>query len=141
MARMDVRAPMMLLAALLGLAAPADRAIAAPAVMHLATDTEARWVNFELTSGNQIRFRTQLNGRWVDALLDTGVSDTAVTTRFARVAGLKPLVPTSETSLSLKVTTSALNALKMAPKELVAFPTLVTVLFENTTSGKAPTES
>ena len=92
MARMDVRALMMLLAALLGLAAPTDRAAAAPAVMHLATDTEARWVSFELTPGNQIRFRTQLNGRWVDALLDTGVTDSAVTTRFARAAGLKPLV-------------------------------------------------
>lgn len=92
MAGMDVRAPMMLLAALLGLAAPAQRVAAAPAVMHLATDTEARWVSFELTAGNQIRFRTQLNGRWVDALLDTGVTDTAVTTRFARAAGLKPLV-------------------------------------------------
>ncbi len=92
MAGMDVRAPMILLAALLGLAAPADRAVAAPAVMHLATDTETRWVSFELTSGNQIRFRTMLNGRWVDALLDTGVTDSAVTTRFARAAGLKALV-------------------------------------------------
>ncbi|WP_422055372.1 aspartyl protease family protein [Sphingomonas sp.] len=89
---MDVRAPMILLAALLGLAAPVDRVTAAPAVMHLATDSEARWVSFELTSGNQIRFRTMLNGRWVDALLDTGVTDSAVTTRFARAAGLKPLV-------------------------------------------------
>lgn len=93
MAGMDVRAPMILLAALLGLAAPLDRVAAAPAVMHLATDSDARWVSFELTPGNQIRFRTLLNGRWVDALLDTGVTDSAVTTRFARTAGLKPLVP------------------------------------------------
>lgn len=83
---------MILLAALLGLAAPVDRVAAAPAVMHLAADSDARWVSFELTPGNQIRFRTQLNGRWVDALLDTGVTDSAVTTRFARAAGLKPLV-------------------------------------------------
>ena len=92
MAHMEVRAPMMLLAALVGLGAPVDRAVAAPAVMHLAADSQARWVSFELTAGNQIRFRTQLNGRWVDALLDTGVTDTAVTARFARLAGLKPLV-------------------------------------------------
>lgn len=83
---------MILLAALLGVAAPVDRVAAAPAVLHLAPDSEARWVSFELTPGNQIRFRTLLNGRWVDALLDTGVTDSAVTTRFARAAGLKPLV-------------------------------------------------
>lgn len=83
---------MILLAALLGIAAPVDRVAAAPAVLHLAPDSEARWVSFELTAGNQIRFRTLLNGRWVDALLDTGVTDSAVTTRFARTAGLKPLV-------------------------------------------------
>lgn len=83
---------MILLAAMLGLAAPVDRVAAAPAVLHLAPDSEARWVSFELTPGNQIRFRTMLNGRWVDALLDTGVTDSAVTTRFARAAGLKPLV-------------------------------------------------
>ncbi|MCR5869747.1 MULTISPECIES: aspartyl protease family protein [unclassified Sphingomonas] len=89
---MEFRAIVMLLTALIGLAVPADRVAAAPAVMHLAADTEARWVSFELTAGNQIRFRTLLNGRWVDALLDTGVTDSAVSTRFAHTAGLKPLV-------------------------------------------------
>lgn len=79
--------------ALLALLAPGSNVRAAPPVSHLATDTEARWVPFELTAGNQIRFRTQLNGRWVDAILDTGVSDTAVSARFARAAGMKPLVP------------------------------------------------
>lgn len=59
---------------------------------YLAPDSEARWVPFELTGGNQIRFRTLLNGRWVDALLDTGVTDTAVSARFAERAGMKPLV-------------------------------------------------
>jgi hypothetical protein len=67
-------------------------ALAAPPAIHLAADSEARWVQFDLTPGNQIRFRTLLNGRWVDALLDTGVTDSAITTRFARAAGLKPLV-------------------------------------------------
>ncbi len=65
---------------------------AAPPAMHLSADSETRWVPFELTPSNQIRFRTLLNGRWVDALLDTGVTDTAITARFARAAGLKPLV-------------------------------------------------
>ncbi|PJI87731.1 hypothetical protein DAH55_01750 [Sphingomonas koreensis] len=78
--------------ALLALLAPASNVRAAPPVSHLTTDTEARWVPFELTAGNQIRFRTLLNGRWVDAILDTGVSDTAVSARFARTASMKPLV-------------------------------------------------
>ena len=92
MAHMDVRAPMILFAALIGIVTPAAQLNAAPPAMHLAADTEARWVPFELTPGNQIRFRTLLNGRWVDAMLDTGVTDSAVSARFAREAGLKPLV-------------------------------------------------
>lgn len=90
---MDVRAAMTFALALLTLLAPASEIQAAPPVSYLATDTEARWVPFELTTGNQIRFRTLLNNRWVDAILDTGVSDTAVSARFARTAGMKPLVP------------------------------------------------
>lgn len=90
---MDVRAAMTFALALLALLAPASEIQAAPPVSYLATDTGARWVPFELTAGNQIRFRTLLNGRWVDAILDTGVSDTAVSARFARTAGMKPLVP------------------------------------------------
>lgn len=65
---------------------------AAPAADFLSPDSEARWVPFELTASNQIRFRTLLNGRWVDAILDTGVTDTAVSSRFAEVADMKPLV-------------------------------------------------
>ncbi|KQO05550.1 hypothetical protein [Sphingomonas sp. Leaf242] len=45
-------------------------------VYHLATDAEARWVPFDLTPGNQIRFTMQLDGRKVTAILDTGVSYT-----------------------------------------------------------------
>ena len=45
-------------------------------VYHLATDAEARWVSFDLTPGNQIRFTMQLDGRNVTAILDTGVSYT-----------------------------------------------------------------
>ncbi|MES3150968.1 hypothetical protein [Sphingomonas faeni] len=42
----------------------------------LATDAEARWVPFDITPGNQIRFAMQLDGRDVSAILDTGVSYT-----------------------------------------------------------------
>lgn len=45
-------------------------------VYRLATDAEARWVPFDLTPGNQIRFTMQLDGRDVTAILDTGVSYT-----------------------------------------------------------------
>jgi hypothetical protein len=45
-------------------------------VYHLATDAEARWIPFDLTPGNQIRFKMQLDGRDVTAILDTGVSYT-----------------------------------------------------------------
>lgn len=89
---MDVRAAMTFTLALLALFAPASDAQAAPPVFHLTADSETRWVPFELTPGNQIRFRTLLNGRWIDAILDTGVTDTAVSARFARAAGMKPLV-------------------------------------------------
>ncbi len=40
----------------------------------LSADTEARWVPFDLTPGNQIRFTLTLDERPVTAILDTGVS-------------------------------------------------------------------
>ncbi len=43
-------------------------------VYRLATDAEARWIPFDLTPGNQIRFTMQIDGRDVTAILDTGVS-------------------------------------------------------------------
>ncbi|TGX55148.1 hypothetical protein E5A73_06915 [Sphingomonas gei] len=54
----------------------------------LAPDTEAHWVDFELTAYNQIRFPIELDGHSSWAILDTGLSDTIVTSRFARAAGL-----------------------------------------------------
>lgn len=54
----------------------------------LAPDTEAQWVDFQLTPYNQIRFPIELNGHASWAILDTGLSDTIVTGRFARTAGL-----------------------------------------------------
>jgi hypothetical protein len=57
--------------------------IAAPAfaqapVLTLASDTEARWVAFELTPHNQIRFTLDLDGAPVTALLDTAVSSSTL---------------------------------------------------------------
>ena len=43
-------------------------------VATLAADAEARWVTFDLTPGNQIRFTLTLDERPVTAILDTGVS-------------------------------------------------------------------
>ena len=43
-------------------------------VATLSADTEARWVPFDLTPGNQIRFTLTLDGRPLTAILDTGVS-------------------------------------------------------------------
>lgn len=56
----------------------------------LAPDAETQWVPFELTRGNQIRFTMTLNGHAARAVLDTGVSDSIVSARFATQAGLKP---------------------------------------------------
>ncbi len=62
----------------------------ASATTTLAPDTEARWVPFELTASNQIRFEASLGGRTVRAVLDTGLSDTIATRAFADAAGLSP---------------------------------------------------
>ncbi|MHA6723338.1 aspartyl protease family protein [Sphingomonas sp. RS2018] len=69
-------------------AAPAT---AAPETTTLAADTEARWVSFDLTPGNQIRFTMHVNGRPATAILDTGVSYTVVSRVFADALGLKPV--------------------------------------------------
>ena len=50
---------------------PGDRA---PGTAILAPDTENRWVPFDLTPGNQIRFTMTVDGRNRTAILDTGVS-------------------------------------------------------------------
>lgn len=64
-------------------------ALAAPqAATTLDIDTEARWIDFELTPYNQVRFPIEINGHASWAILDTGLSDTIVTSRFARTAGL-----------------------------------------------------
>jgi hypothetical protein len=64
------------LLALTGAREPVSPASRDPGIARLAADTEARWVPFDLTPGNQIRFQMQLDGRTVAAILDTGVSYT-----------------------------------------------------------------
>ena len=54
----------------------------------LASDSEARWIAFDLTPGNQISFEAVLNGRPVRAVLDTGLTNTIVTRDFAARARL-----------------------------------------------------
>jgi hypothetical protein len=72
----------------LALLAPIIALVEPQATTALDTDTEARWVDFELTPYNQLRFPIALNGHTSWAILDTGLSDTIVTSRFARTAGL-----------------------------------------------------
>lgn len=75
---------------MLALLAPAITLVPPQAATALAVDTEARWVDFQLTPYNQIRFPIELNGHTSWAILDTGLSDTIVTSAFARTAGLAP---------------------------------------------------
>ncbi|MBW4331320.1 aspartyl protease family protein [Stakelama sp. CBK3Z-3] len=57
--------------------------------VHLTDDTDARWVDFTLTPGNQIRIAMRINGQSAYAVIDTGVSVSVVSTGFAHRAGLK----------------------------------------------------
>ncbi|MEH3047041.1 aspartyl protease family protein [Sphingomonas adhaesiva] len=72
----------MILALLLAAAVPATAHRAAP-VATLALDSEERWVPFELTPGNQIRFAMTLDDRPVIAILDTGVSVSVLSRDYA----------------------------------------------------------
>ncbi len=49
----------------------------------LAPDAEGRWIPFDLTPGNQIRFTMSVDGRPVTAILDTGVSYSVLARRYA----------------------------------------------------------
>ena len=69
----------------------------------LSADTEARWVSFELTPGNQIQFEMMVNGRPASAVLDTGVSYTVVSTGFAKDAGLKPATASNASAIGGRV--------------------------------------
>ena len=98
---------LLLLASLfLAAAAPAQRPAPASTAVVLASDTEARWVAFDLTPGNQIRFQMTLNGRPATAILDTGVSFTVASSVFARDAGLKIGASASAQAIGGNVTVS-----------------------------------
>ncbi len=55
----------------------------------LAPDAEARWVPFDLTPGNQIRFTLDVDGAAVTAILDTGVSFSVLSRAFVDARRLK----------------------------------------------------
>ena len=71
---------------LLSIAGPA---LAAPAADLLASDAEARWVPFDLTPGNQIRFTLTMDDEPITAILDTGVSFTVLSRAFVDTQKLK----------------------------------------------------
>ncbi len=77
-----------LLIALLFLLAAAAPAAQAPR-FQLAADAEEHWVPFEMTGGNQIAFAASVNGAPARAILDTGVSNSALSPGFAARIGLK----------------------------------------------------
>ncbi|HVI99733.1 MAG TPA: aspartyl protease family protein [Sphingomonas sp.] len=77
-------APLMLLA-LPGAAEPPLRTM--PPVSILAPDSESRWVPFDLTEGNQIRFTMTVDGHPATAILDTGVSWSVMSRRYAAATG------------------------------------------------------
>ena len=52
-------------------------------IVTLAADSETRWVPFDLTPGNQIRFTLTLDNRPVTAILDTGVSYSVLAAKSA----------------------------------------------------------
>ncbi|MGO1303969.1 MAG: aspartyl protease family protein, partial [Sphingomonas parapaucimobilis] len=80
--------PLLLTAAMMAPAAPRQsKAVPAqedvvaaaardPGVSTLSSDAEERWIPFQLTPGNQIRFAMTIDGQKVSAILDTGVSFT-----------------------------------------------------------------
>lgn len=55
----------------------------------LAANSDTRWVPFDLTPGNQIRFDVDIDGKRASAVLDTGVSATVASRLFATRAGLR----------------------------------------------------
>ena len=65
------------------LAAAAPPPAGREGVVTLAADSETRWVPFDLTPGNQIRFTLTLDDRPVTAILDTGVSYSVLASKSA----------------------------------------------------------
>ncbi len=79
-----IRWPILLALALIGAAPPPSTAVSS-----LSADSEARWVPFDLTPGNQIRFTMTINDLPAVAVLDTGVSASVMSRSFAAAARLK----------------------------------------------------
>lgn len=71
---------------LITLAARPVPAEPAPPSFALAPDAETRWIPFTLTPGNQISFTMALDSRPVTAVLDTGVSYSVLSRRYADMA-------------------------------------------------------
>lgn len=76
----------LLVAAVAPLALPAAQPVGNAT---LTRDAETRWVPFELTPGNQLRFTMTVDGRPATAILDTGVSYSVLSRRFAERSALK----------------------------------------------------
>ena len=55
----------------------------------LAPDAETRWVPFDLTPADQMRFIVTIDGRPATAILDTGVSYSVLSRRFVDAAGMR----------------------------------------------------
>ncbi|WP_245832670.1 aspartyl protease family protein [Sphingomonas mucosissima] len=58
-------------------------------IFELAADAETRWIPFDLTPGNQLRFSLEIDGRPASAILDTGVSYSVLSRRFAEQAAFR----------------------------------------------------
>lgn len=84
---------------------------AAPAMAQstLAPDAEARWVPFDLTPGNQIRFAMTVDGKSVVAVLDTGVSYSVVARRSAAIDPARVTTGGSATAIGGAVTIGRLT--------------------------------
>ncbi len=78
---------------------PSAPLAAAAQEIALAPDSEDRWIAFELTEHNQIRFTMTFAGRPATALLDTGLSDTLVSEPLAARAGLRGSVEERATAV------------------------------------------
>ncbi|WP_326525603.1 aspartyl protease family protein [Sphingomonas sp.] len=65
----------------------------------LSPESEALWVGFDMTPGNQMVFAMMVNGRPATAILDTGVNFTLASTGFAQALGLKPVASGQATAI------------------------------------------
>lgn len=69
-------------------AAPTRPPAPVPMLVRLAEGAEGRWVPFRMTPGNQIQFTVVIDGHPATAILDTGVTRSAIARSFAARQGL-----------------------------------------------------